>query len=158
VRCPGSGRQALRLTRERSRKGHQPQEAPVRSHAARRPDLIQLKRQAKELLKAFGAGEIDATAEVNAHYQGAHRETFALHDAQLVLARSYGFPSWPKLKAYVDGVTVRRLADAVRAGDLATARSMLAARPELVNLCVGENDEPAHCTMRSPNGTRWSVS
>jgi hypothetical protein len=106
-----------------------------------RPDLAQLKRQAKELLKAFGAGEIDATAEVHAHYQGAHRETFALHDAQLVLARSFGFASWPKLKAYVDGVTTRRLADAARAGDLATTRSMLAARPELVNLCVGENDE-----------------
>jgi hypothetical protein len=28
-----------------------------------------------------------------------------LHDAQLVLARSYGFESWPKLKAAVDGVT-----------------------------------------------------
>ena len=44
--------------------------------------------------------------------------TFALHDAQLVLARSYGFDSWPKLKAYVDGVTVKRLADAVRSDDV----------------------------------------
>ena len=38
----------------------------------------------------------------------------ALHDAQLVVARSYGFESWPKLKAYVDGVTVKRLADSGR--------------------------------------------
>ena len=36
----------------------------------------------------------------------------------------------------MDGVTVRRLADAVRAGDLATARSMLEARPELINLWI----------------------
>jgi ankyrin repeat protein len=48
--------------------------------------------------------------------------TFALHHAQLVLARSYGFDSWPKLKAYVDGVTIGRLTDAI-----------LRVRPELVN-------------------------
>ena len=42
-------------------------------------------------------------------------QRFALHDAQLVLARAYGFGSWPKLEAYVDGVTVQRLADAVTA-------------------------------------------
>jgi ankyrin repeat protein len=105
------------------------------------PDLLQLKRQAKVLLKAFAAGDADAVAEVNAHYHGARAEVFALHDAQLVLARSYGFASWPRLKAYVDGVTVRRLADAVRAGDLAAARSMVEARPELINLCVAEDDE-----------------
>jgi len=56
---------------------------------------------------------------VNAHYRGADPENFALHDAQLALARSYGFDSWPKLKAHVDGVTLRRLTDAVRTGDLA---------------------------------------
>ena len=72
-----------------------------------KPDLAQLKRQAKELLQAFAAGGTDALSEVNAHYHGANPESFALHDAQLVLARSYGFDSWPKLKAFVDGVTVR---------------------------------------------------
>ena len=110
------------------------------------PDLVQLKRQAKELLKAYSRGEARAVAEVNAHYHGAERATFALHDAQLVLARSYGFASWPRLKAFVDGVTVRRLAEAVCANDLATVRSMLASRPELVNLCVAESDEhrPLH--------------
>src|SRR5260370_42675662 len=81
------------------------------------PDPDQLKRQSKELLRAFRAGEAKAAEEVNAHYRGAHRATFALHDAQLVLARSYGFASWPKLKAYVDGVTVRRFAEGVRAED-----------------------------------------
>ena len=66
-----------------------------------------------------------AVAEVNAHYHGADAPTFALHDAQLVLARAYGFESWPKLKAFVDGVTVRRLVDAVRAGDIDAVASML---------------------------------
>ena len=105
------------------------------------PDLDQLKRQAKELLKAFSAGDAQAIAEVNAHYRAADPTTFALHDAQLVLARAYGFESWPKLKAYVDGVTVTRLVDAVRAGDIARVRAMLKARPELVNMDMSENNE-----------------
>src|SRR5688500_3794361 len=82
------------------------------------PNLAQLKRQAKELRRAVAGGKHDAAAEVNAHHQRANPESFALHDAQLVIARSYGFESWPRLKAFVDGVTVRRLAEAVRAGDL----------------------------------------
>jgi len=103
------------------------------------PDLNQLKRQAKELLAAFNAGEPAAVAEVNAHYRDADPASFALHDAQLVLARSYGFDSWPKLKAYADGVTAGRLCDAVERGDFATVRDMLARRPEIVNL-----EWPAH--------------
>lgn len=105
------------------------------------PDLAQLKRQAKELLKAFTAGDAEAVAEINAHYRDADAATFALHDAQLVLARAYGFESWPRLKAYVDGVTVTRLIDAVRAGDIARVRAMLKARPELVNMDMAENNE-----------------
>ena len=110
------------------------------------PDLDQLKRQAKELLRAFRADEPEATAEVQTHYTGADRATFALHDAQLVLARGYGFESWPKLKAYVDGVTVRRLADSIRANDAALARRMLGTRPELANMAMSYGDEhrPIH--------------
>ncbi len=96
------------------------------------PDLDQLKRQAKELLEAFRAGDADAVREVSTHYRDVDRAALALHDAQLVLARAYGFDSWPKLKAYVDGATVKRLEDAVRAGDLAQVRTILKARPELV--------------------------
>jgi hypothetical protein len=103
------------------------------------PDLDQLKRQAKELLEAYGAGDADAVAEVNAHYRSADPEKFALHDAQLVLARSYGFDSWPKLKAYVDGVSVRRLADSARAGDLAQVRALLKVRPELAHMGIDDH-------------------
>lgn len=105
------------------------------------PDLDQLRRQARELLDAFRAGEQDVIAKVDAHYRGADVSTFALHNAQLVLARSYGFDSWPKLKAYVDGVTVRRLAEAVRASDVVRVRAMLEVRPELVNTVMAWNDE-----------------
>jgi len=97
------------------------------------PDLDQLKRQAKELLYAFTGGDTAAVAEVNAHYRDASPFTFTLHDAQLVLARAYGLDSWPKLKAFVDGVTVKRFEDAARNGDIAQLRAMLKQRSELVN-------------------------
>lgn len=110
------------------------------------PDLEQLKRQAKELLIGFRAGDASAASEVNSHYHTADASMFALHDAQLVIARSYGFESWPKLKAFVDGVTVKRLIDAVQANDLPQVKSMLAARPELANMAVSYWNEhrPIH--------------
>jgi len=98
---------------------------------ADRPDLEQLRRQAKELREAFRARTPDAVAEVTSHYRNAEPASFALHNAQLVLARAYGFQSWPKLKAYVEGATDQRLVAAVRAGDLAQVRLMLDSRPEL---------------------------
>lgn len=98
-----------------------------------RPDLDHLKRQAKELLDGYLAGDESAVAEVSRFYRAADPVTFALHDAQLVLARNYGYGSWPKLKAYVDGVTATRLMEAVRANDSEQVRSILRVRPELVN-------------------------
>ena len=120
-------------------------------------DLAQLKRQAKELLEAFRVGEADATSEVHAHYRDVDRNTFALHDAQLVIARAYGFASWPKLKAFIDGVTARQLVDAVRAGDVPRVEAMLRRRPELVNTDMGGDERRAiHYAVvtRSPEMTR----
>ena len=134
-----------------------PRNAPPTRTLRDRPDLNQLKRQAKELLDAFRAGHPEATKEVHAHYRQADPSTFALHDAQLVMARAHGFDSWPKLKAFVDGVTVRRLVEAVRNGDLAAVRSMVTARPELVHLDVAENDEHRalhHAVLRRRPGDR----
>jgi len=105
------------------------------------PDLDQLKRQAKELLEAFRSHDANAIAEVTAFFHDANPATFALHDAQLVLARAYGFSSWPRLKAYVDGVTVGRLIDAVRAGNQSQVQEMLNLRPELACMHRAENDE-----------------
>ncbi len=105
------------------------------------PDLDQLKRQAKQLFNAFKAGASAAVDEVNAHYDNAQAANFRLHDAQLIIARGYGFDSWPKLKAYVDGVTIRRLVEAVRAGHVERVRMMLKARPELAGMAVSYGDE-----------------
>ncbi len=102
------------------------------------PDIDQLKRQAKELLEAYRASSSEAIAEVTAYHRSATPETFALHDAQFVLARSYGFDSWPQLKAAVDGVTARKLHEAAENGDLTTARELLTRRPEIVDLGRGE--------------------
>ena len=56
------------------------------------------------MLKAYRAGDADAVAEVQQHEQAPDPAAFALHDAQRVLARSYGFPSWQKLKSYVQTI------------------------------------------------------
>ena len=115
--------------------------APASRKLAARPDLDQLRRQAKELLAAFRAGDPDAVAEVRARYHDADRDQFALHNAQLVVARSYGFDSWPKLKAYIDGATVQRLIDAVHAKDVDEIESLLERRPEVANMEVAGDDE-----------------
>jgi ankyrin repeat protein len=119
--------------------------APTRSLRAN-PNLDQLRRQAKKLLSAFRAGDADAVADVTAHYRDADATTFALHDAQLVLARAYGFDSWPKLKASVDRATVSRLSDAVRAGDTGGVTALLEARPEIINMegPGGDEQRPLH--------------
>jgi ankyrin repeat protein len=58
-----------------------------------------------------------------------------LSEAQLLVARSYGFPSWRKLKSYVDALndSGQQLVNAVRAGDLETIRKILDGHPDLVN-------------------------
>jgi hypothetical protein len=63
------------------------------------------------------------------------------YDAQRILARAYGFDSWPKLKAFVDGANMARFAESVKAGGLGKVQSMLASRPELAGMDMAENDE-----------------
>ena len=120
-----SGHRAHRLTRHaQPGKELMVNDNPTHSRtSASIPISINSSVRRRNCSRRFAAGEADAVAEVNAHYRDADAAAFALHDAQLVLARSYGFDSWPKLKAYVDGVTVKRLAEAVRAGDLAQVRA-----------------------------------
>ena len=107
--------------------------APPARRLTHQPDLEQLKRQAKELLADFRAGLPEALSEVNARFQGATTESFTLSTAQLVLARSYGFDSWPKLKAFVDGVSTKALCDAVSRSDIEGVQRLLDRRPEIVN-------------------------
>ncbi len=63
-----------------------------------RPDLEQLKKQAKDLLNDIRAGQAEALARVPQN----EIASFALADAQRIIAREYGFLSWTKLKERVE--------------------------------------------------------
>jgi ankyrin repeat protein len=67
------------------------------------PSLEQLRKQAKDLLRAHRAGDPGVVARVAAHQRHAD-EPLKLTGAQLVVAREHGFPSWPRLRAYVERV------------------------------------------------------
>jgi ankyrin repeat protein len=121
--------------------------APTRSLPAR-PSLQQLRKQAKELLKAYRAGGVAAAAEVERFESQADPARFALADAQRVLARAYGFASWTKLKQHVDGVTAAAFCAAVDAGEIATVRRLAKARPELVHVeAAGFTGLPLHIAV-----------
>jgi ankyrin repeat protein len=70
------------------------------------PSLEHLRKEAKRLHKAAAAGDADARAQVaEFHPEGdAVLHRFALADAQLVVARSYRFASWAKLKAHIEAI------------------------------------------------------
>lgn len=67
-------------------------------------NLEQLRKQAKDLLRDHRA-EVPAARERFAAHHPGPRGQAKLADAQLVVAREHGFPSWPKLRAYVERVT-----------------------------------------------------
>jgi ankyrin repeat protein len=68
------------------------------------PNFDQFRHQAKDLLKSYRAGDAEAVAQVERHERAPDPAAFALHDAQRVFARSYGFPSWQKMKSFVQEV------------------------------------------------------
>ena len=110
-----------------------------------RPSLEQLRKQAKELLKAYRGDDRAATDRFHAHHPRIiSGKPVALADAQLVLAREHGFASWAKLKHHVE--SLQRPPDfdeplwgrdtwpfltAVFRGDEATVRQMLSRDPSL---------------------------
>lgn len=104
-------------------------------------DLDQLKRQAKELLRAFENREQIALDLVHRHCRDSSQGGLQLATAQTVIARHHGFESWDRLRAHVDRVNLQRLVIAVEAGDVREVRRLLRQRPELVNFDMAENDE-----------------
>jgi uncharacterized protein len=63
-----------------------------------RPDLGQLRHQAKDLLREANHGNADALARIRA----VSDRQIILAAAQLAIAREYGFGSWPNLKREVE--------------------------------------------------------
>ncbi|MGH3305390.1 MAG: ankyrin repeat domain-containing protein, partial [Streptosporangiaceae bacterium] len=96
------------------------------------PSLDQLRHQAKDLLRAAQGGDAAPAAQIIAV---APRLT--LSGAQLVVAQSYGFASWPRLKAEVAArsaaldQTVAMFCVASVADRTGKAARMLAETPEL---------------------------
>src|ERR1700726_1992620 len=110
-----------------------------------RPNLEQLKKQAKSVLKAHQAGTPEILGRIREHHPRWRHSTeaiiasspFTLADAQRVIAAEYGFESWSRLKAQVmlhEGdplteATIESLHTAARCGDLVLLTSLLEAHP-----------------------------
>jgi ankyrin repeat protein len=96
-----------------------------------RPDLDQLKKQAKDLLADIRAQRPEALARVPSNELAG----FALADAQRVIAREYGFPSWVKFKQHVETrnpvTAARALVQAALRGQPDAAADILREYPRL---------------------------
>lgn len=91
------------------------------------PNLSQLKKQAKELLKAAHQGDAEALADfAEFHPDTIEPRDAKLADAQLVLARSYQAASWPRL------VQACELIAAIWKDDVKKVRDLLVAHPALI--------------------------
>ena len=109
-----------------------------------RPSLASVKKQAKQLLRLHRNDPDSVRARIQEHHP--RPDKFAvLADAQLVVAREYGFPSWRRLSEHVEELVADSRDDQVAQfldlacltyGNDSTARidrakAMLAARPSL---------------------------
>ena len=95
-------------------------------HFPVRPNLDQLRHQAKDLLRAIRRGDPEALEGFQKHSK-AEIASAKLADAQYVLARIYGLPSWPRL------VTACRMTDAIWRGDVEAVRELVTKNPELLH-------------------------
>nr|WP_053716852.1 ankyrin repeat domain-containing protein [Saccharothrix sp. NRRL B-16348] len=82
-------------------------------HLPARPDLDQLRHQARDLMRAARRGDSPALARVR-----AVSDQVVLASAQLAIAREHGFPSRPKLKLEVERRDVLNQRDPSRLADL----------------------------------------
>src|SRR5688572_3025054 len=137
-----------------------------------RPSLEQLKQQAKDLRKQFLDGERAAVTRVREFHPDfaglpltpslsagpVRGEAFRLHDAHWVIAREYGFASWPKLKEHVESILLETgepmelLKQAFHADDASWLRKLLDRYPQfkrLINEPIGPFDSPAIINVRS---------
>jgi ankyrin repeat protein len=132
-----------------------------------RPNLEQLKKQAKDLLKAQESGEAIALERIRAShpdYLSASGDEirvakFSLSDAQLTIAREYGFANWPKLKEHVESLLLETAEPmelfhkAFKEDDAVLFRKLLKRYPEAktkLNEPVASFDSPAIIHVRSP--------
>jgi ankyrin repeat protein len=135
-----------------------------------RPNLDQLGRQAKELLQLARNGHSDALARFRALPAHSSRnartladEPLALHDAQSVIAREYGFPSWNSLRERVEELTLEfgaacdEFVQAATDGRRDRAERLLTLHPAIAKanlytaLVLGDAEEVAARLARDPS-------
>jgi len=120
------------------------------------PSLRHLKSQVDDLIQSFQRREPDAIAAVHEHLPRVASDP-ALNRAHalFVLARQYGFESWPKLKAFVEGDAERKeaelLCDAAKRNDLDAIRRLLDDDPSVVSSMIGWGMTPLYCAARWGN-------
>ena len=107
-----------------------------------RPNLEQLKRQAKDLLRSARANDAAALARfrnlpafASMSDVDLSRAALALHDAQSVIAREHGFESWNALRERVEdltlefGAAVEQFIEAATSGRADRAERLLELHP-----------------------------
>ncbi|HEU4722427.1 MAG TPA: ankyrin repeat domain-containing protein [Gemmatimonadaceae bacterium] len=108
-----------------------------------RPHLDVPKREARELLDDWRKGDGAALERIRHRHPRFHdaddpaiaAAVFRLADAQLVIAREYGFAHWAQLKQRIDANSLaRELAIAIRAGDRDAAVRIVDAEPRLLHV------------------------
>ena len=108
------------------------------------PHLDVPKQQARELLRQCQARSTDALDRVRRRHPKFHTadddvisSRLKLSDAQLVIAREYGFSSWTQLKQRITANTAAQLIDkAIRSNDARAVTQLLTAYPNLLHVPV----------------------
>lgn len=117
--------------------------ATVSRSLPEKPHLDVPKREARELLKEWRARSPEALDRIkNRHpkfrstdHTAISAAKFLLSDAQLVLAREYGFSNWPDLKQRIEANTVtQQLLEAIRGDDGEAVTKLLRASPGLLHI------------------------
>jgi len=114
-----------------------------------RPHLDVPKREARALLKEWRAGLPEALDRIGRRHP-KFREAdpaaisagkFLLNDAQLVVAREYGFSNWAELKERINANTVAGLLqEAIHKDDRETVVRLLRANPNLLHIPLWSGD------------------
>ncbi len=112
-----------------------------------RPSLESLRKQAKKLARDIGAGNADAIARVRAQFPQKAEPPLSQRDAQLALAREYGFAGWQDLIKEVKhrlghGLewAVSEARRIIHDNDIEALRRLLAEYPALLTWQANEND------------------
>lgn len=126
-----------------------------------RPNLEQLRNQAKDLLKSLKSGDPAGLQRFQENHPQPSKTagaSFSLSDAQLVIAREHGFASWPRLKEHVEslrhetGDPIELLKQAFHADDAPRLRQLLDRYPEFkakINDPIGPFDSPVITNVRT---------